>query len=121
MSLPLKGQKKAVRLKVGVRAKNALERSSPQCAPGGGAPLVLASGPLGLGGYLGSLGIFLRQYYDCLIPYVAWSTSGRRCGQVSALGISVKAPGCFVWSALAWSFAAISRLCDCVASMCSPC
>jgi len=35
-----------------------------------GAPLVLASGPVGLGGYLGSLGTFLRQYYDSLVPYV---------------------------------------------------
>ena len=37
-----------------------------------GAPLVLASGPVGLGGYLGSLGTFLRQYYDSLVPYAAW-------------------------------------------------
>lgn len=37
-----------------------------------GAPLVLAGGPVGLGGYLGSLGTFLRQYYDSLVPYVAW-------------------------------------------------
>ena len=33
----------------------------------------MASGPVGLGGYLGSLGIFLRQYYDSLIPYAAWT------------------------------------------------